>query len=104
MKKHIYLSRSFVEFGPFLVEELLVLHERGALTEMDHVRHEGHHNWTALVDWLKEVKATRPAAESPSPVKKKAAKKTAKKGSNVRSPAKKAATKNPARKKKPETH
>ena len=100
MKKHIYLSRSFVEFGPFLIEELLVLHQRGALTEADHVRQEGHHQWTALVEWLEDVKAAAPKADSPAPVKKKIAQKTAKKGSTGKSPAKKAKTKKPTRKKK----
>jgi hypothetical protein len=34
----VYLSRSFVEFGPFAVEEMKDFYSRGLLKEIDHIR------------------------------------------------------------------
>ncbi len=46
-----YLSRSFVEFGPFPAAEILSFHQRGLLKNTDYVRAEGKSTWTHVNDW-----------------------------------------------------
>lgn len=92
MSKPVYVSRNFVEFGPFKPEELVDFHSRGILGELDHVREEGHNDWLFINEWIAtSVKSTaKPAAEVPvAPASKKAAAKKA--------PAKKAAAKKAAK-------
>jgi len=65
----LYLSRSFVEFGPFSVTEMLGFHQRGILADSDYVRADGTENWLHVNDWAANQ---MPIAE-PKPVKKPAA-------------------------------
>lgn len=82
----LYLSRAFVEFGPFSSEELKNFYQRGLLKDTDYVRYENTDDWLHVNDWI----AT--PASAPSPVKKPAAKAT--KAAKPATPAaKKAATK-----------
>lgn len=68
----LYLSRAFVEFGPFSAEELTAFHKRGILKDTDYVRNEGSEEWLPAEEW-----AAAPAAPPP-PAPKKAAVKKAK--------------------------
>jgi hypothetical protein len=83
----VYLSRAFVEFGPFSVEEMKNFYSRGLLQEIDHIRPHGGDQWFHLMDWINSQPATetQPAAKKAAPAAKKAAP----------APAKKAATKKP---------
>ena len=85
-KKMLYLSRLFVEFGPFPAAELLSFFQRGLLKDTDYVRIDGTDIWMHVNDW-----ATSPPSSTPVPVKKAAVKKA--------SPAAKPAAKKPAAKK-----
>jgi len=90
----IFISRNFVEFGPFLPVEIIDFHGRGILGELDHVREDGQDEWLFITEWVEKSKA--PAAKAPAP-KAPAAKKAV-----VTAPApaaKKAAVKAPAAKK-----
>lgn len=80
----LYLSRAFVEFGPFPSSELLSFHQRGILKETDYVRVEGSDEWLHVEDWAAQKKP------SPAPAAKKPA---AKKAKAEAPPAKKAAVK-----------
>ncbi len=84
-----YLSRSFVEFGPFPAAELISFSQRGLLKDTDYIRTEGTNAWTHVNDWV----AGRPP-EKAAPAKKAAAPK-AKPTAAVKAPApaKKAAVK-----------
>ena len=46
-----YLSRAFVEFGPFSTEEMLSFQQRGLLKDTDYIRAEGTDAWTHVGDW-----------------------------------------------------
>ncbi|TDU62525.1 hypothetical protein EI77_04626 [Prosthecobacter fusiformis] len=96
MKDSLYLSRSFVEFGPFAETEMLSFYTRGILQDSDYVRDGAKGEWVHVNDWAstqktaeppapKDEKAVSPTPKSAAPAKKAAAKKAA--------PAKKAATK-----------
>ena len=96
----VYLSRAFVEFGPFSVEEMKNFYSRGLLQEIDHIRPEGSDHWLHLMDWVNSLPATetKPAAKKAAPVKKAApaAKKTASAATKAApAQAKKAAAKTP---------
>ncbi|MEQ1750144.1 MAG: hypothetical protein ABL974_12015, partial [Prosthecobacter sp.] len=76
-----YLSRSFVEFGPFPAAEILSFNQRGLLKNTDYVRGEGKSDWTHVNDWAASqtpvkaapaVKAT-PAVKAPTAAKSKPA-------------------------------
>lgn len=71
----VYLSRSFVEFGPFSADEMKDFYSRGLLKEIDHIRLEGSDDWQHVVAWVNSIPAT-PAAES-TPAAKAPAKKAA---------------------------
>lgn len=75
-----YLSRAFVEFGPFPAAELLSFSQRGLLRETDYLRAEMSDTWVHLSEWLAStaVSPAPAAAEAPVPAKPKAAKKAAK--------------------------
>jgi hypothetical protein len=45
MKDLVYLSRSFVEFGPFAKKEILDFQKRGLLTDSDYLRDGGSETW-----------------------------------------------------------
>lgn len=94
MTKNLYLSRSFVEFGPFPAEEILSFHARGILKETDYVRPAFGEDWIHVNDWVADAKPSEPPAPkaekavSPTPKPKAEAPAVAKKA-----PAKKAAKK-----------
>jgi hypothetical protein len=84
MKDLVYLSRAFVEFGPFAKKEILDFQKRGILTQTDYLRDEGSDNWVHYQEWLtvvpmpapKLVKKTAekaPAAKAPAAKKSKKA-------------------------------
>jgi hypothetical protein len=88
-----YLSRSFVEFGPFPADEILSFHQRGLLKNTDYVRAEGKSAWTHVNDWAASQASVKAAAPvKVAPVKKAPASK-AKPAAKVAAPAKKAAVK-----------
>jgi hypothetical protein len=81
----LYLSRAFVEFGPFPASELLSFHQRGILKETDYVRLEGSEEWLHVDDWAADAK--------PAPEKKPAAKKAKPQPAAAKKPATKKAKK-----------
>ena len=91
MSNLVYLSRSFVEFGPFTPQELLDFSKRGIPKDIHHIHQQGRSAWLTVADWLK----TQPAAPATASAKTAKAKSAAPK-----TPAKKAAAK-PAVKAKP---
>lgn len=60
MKDLIYLSRSFVDFGPFAKKEILDFQQRGLLSETDYLRDEGSDNWLHYQEWLTIVPMPAP--------------------------------------------
>ncbi len=81
MKDLVYLSRSFVEFGPFAKKEILDFQKRGLLSETDYLRDEGSETWLHYQEWLtivpmpapklvKRPAATKPAAKAAPAAKK----------------------------------
>lgn len=106
----VYLSRAFVEFGPFSVEEMKNFYSRGLLQEIDHIRPHGGEQWFHVMDWINSQPATetKPAAKKAAPAKKatpaakkatsaatKAAPAPAKKATPAPAPIKKATAKTP---------
>ncbi len=85
MKDLVYLSRSFVEFGPFSKKEILDFQKRGILAESDYLRDEGSDSWVHYQEWLTVVPMPEPKL-----VKKPAAKTPAAKEPAAKAPAKKA--------------
>ncbi|MDZ4287303.1 MAG: hypothetical protein U0984_05065 [Prosthecobacter sp.] len=92
MKETLYLSRSFVEFGPFSVTEMQDFHKRGLLKDSDYVSSDAAGAWLHVNEWAATLKApaalkaaTKPAPAAPkakiapAPAKKAPAKKAAKK-------------------------
>ncbi len=71
MNTLVYLSRAFVEFGPFTTKEMLDFHSRGLLRDIDHIRLEGEEQWTSAEAWVTGVSA--PAKTSAKPKAKAAA-------------------------------
>ncbi|GEP43296.1 GYF domain-containing protein [Brevifollis gellanilyticus] len=71
----LYLSRAFVEFGPFPTDEMTSFYQRGLLKDSDYVRAENTDNWLHVNEWADSLPAAEaPAAPAP---KKPAAKKAA---------------------------
>lgn len=67
----LYLSRAFVEFGPFAAEELSSFYTRGILKETDYVRAEGSEDWLHVEDWASSlIAASVPAVKKPVAKKK----------------------------------
>ena len=94
MSTAIYISRNFVEFGPFKPAELINFHSRGILGELDHVREDGHDDWVFISEWVAKSTPKAPAkikAAAPAPVSAPAP--AAKKAAAKKAPAKKAAAK-----------
>ncbi len=85
MSNSIYISRSFVEFGPFLPAEILDFHQRGILGPLNHVRAHGQDEWLFIGEW---------AARTAKPAKTTGAKTTAR----AKAPARATAPKTPAKK------
>lgn len=86
MKDLVYLSRAFVEFGPFSKTEILDFQKRGLLQDSDYLRDEGTDAWLPSPEWLSIIPmpapklVKRPAAKTakatkaaPAAKKKKAA-------------------------------
>lgn len=61
MKDLVYLSRSFVEFGPFTKKEILDFHDRHLLTGSDYLCDEGSENWLHYQEWLNAAPKAAPA-------------------------------------------
>lgn len=84
MKDLVYLSRSFVEFGPFAKKEILDFQKRGLLTDSDYLRDGGSETWLHYQEWLTIVPmpapklVKKPAARKAAPAKAPAAKKSKK--------------------------
>jgi hypothetical protein len=57
-----YLSRAFVEFGPFASPELTSFHQRGLLKDTDYVRAEGSDDWLHVNDWVAKAPTSKAAA------------------------------------------
>lgn len=94
MSKPVYISRNFVEFGPFKAEELVDFHNRGILGELDHVREEGHDDWLFIGEWIAKKSSGSPKPSVPAEAVP-AAKKVA--AAAKKAPAKKAAAKKAAK-------
>ena len=65
MKDTLYLSRSFVEFGPFSSAEMQDFHKRGILKDSDYVSADSAGAWLHVNEWAATLKA--PAAAKPAP-------------------------------------
>ena len=63
----LYLSRAFVEFGPFPTEEMVSFYQRGLLKDSDYVRTENTDHWLHVNEWAAAFPA---AAPKPAPAKK----------------------------------
>jgi len=79
MKKttEVFLSRSYVEFGPFTADELSGFAGRGLLLESDYVKETGGHVWQPCNEWLASLTSTTAkasAAPAKAPARKRAAK------------------------------
>lgn len=95
MKDSFFLSRSFVEFGPFPTAELLSFSARGLLQDSDYVRGATSEDWVHVNDWVGSNKPSEP----PAPAAKKAVSPTPKSEASAPAPAKKAPAKKAATKK-----
>ena len=71
MKKNheLFLSRNFVEFGPFTDVELSGFAGRGLLLESDYVKETGGHVWQPCNEWLASLSNSAPAPHSNTPAK-----------------------------------
>ncbi|MFO1483230.1 MAG: hypothetical protein U1F71_07655 [Verrucomicrobiaceae bacterium] len=78
MKDLVYLSRAFVEFGPFTKKEILDFQKRGMLSSADYLRGEGSDTWLHYQEWLTVVPMPAPKLVK-KPVTKAPAAKKAKK-------------------------
>lgn len=79
MKDLVYLSRAFVEFGPFTRKEILDFQKRGLLADTDYLRDDGSAAWLARAEWLTIVPMPAPKLVKKTAVKETAAKAPAKK-------------------------
>jgi hypothetical protein len=70
MKDAYFLSRAYVEFGPFPAAEMLGFFDRGLLRETDYILGEGTEStWLHLPEWVTLHRAPAKAVE-PKAVKK----------------------------------
>lgn len=107
MNQPLYISRTFVEFGPFPAAEILDFNKRGLLRETDYVRYDGQDDWIYIQDWVATTAPKAPAKVTKAPAKApakssapaKAPAKAPSKAAKAKSPAKAAAK--PAAKKAP---
>ncbi len=79
MKDLVYLSRSFVEFGPFNKKEILDFQKRGLLADTDYLRDDGSDTWRSRAEWLTIVPMPTPKLVKKPTAKVAAAKAPAKK-------------------------
>ena len=80
--KKIFLSRNYVEFGPFEAAEIIDFHRRGIATDGDHIHVIGSDAWITMRDWLgaqavKTLAKAKPAAKQAARAPRKKAAKTA---------------------------
>ena len=73
----LYISRNFVEFGPFKPEEILDFKKRAILLDSDYLRLDGTEEWLSVDAWV--TKESSPAPEAPVKAKAAPKKKSAKK-------------------------
>ena len=76
MKDAFYLSRSFVDFGPFKKSEIDDFVKRGIVVPSDYIRLELTTDWMSVQDWLinpKPAAAKKPKAKTAVKKKKAAA-------------------------------
>lgn len=76
--KEVIISRSFVEFGPFAIEEIHSFHQRGLLLDGDHLLIVGTEEWFGTHQLAGKIAGAK-AAKAAQPAAKKAVKKTARK-------------------------
>ena len=69
----MFMSRNFVEFGPFTPDEMSAFARRGLLLETDYVKESGGHVWKPYMEWFASLNEPKPVK---APAKKTAAKKT----------------------------
>ena len=98
MKQLLYISRTFVEFGPFPAAEILDFNKRGLLRDTDYVRYDGQDDWIYIQDWVATVASKASAKATKAPAKSAAPAKAAKAKTPAKAPAKPAAKKAPAKK------
>lgn len=55
-----YISRNYVEFGPFSAKELKLFYQRGTLKVCDHISADGS-TWQTLAEWLAVASPSTPA-------------------------------------------
>lgn len=83
MSHLVFVSRSFVEFGPFKTEEIQDFRSRGLLNSLDFLRAQSEEEWTHIDEWFSRLsptpveKASETVAKA-TPKKKASAKKTSK--------------------------
>ncbi|GEM_PF-2328361 len=90
----LYISRLFVEFGPFEANEIQSFIQRGLLSETDYLRVQGEEDWMHISDWTPPftyqptqktaVKKAVPKKAVPVPTKKAFAKTATSKKSPVK--------------------
>jgi len=90
----LYISRLFVEFGPFEANEIQSFIQRGLLSETDYLRVQGEEDWMHISDWTPPftyqptqktaVKKAVPKKPVPVPTKKAFAKTATSKKSPVK--------------------
>lgn len=74
MKDTYYISRSFVDFGPFKKSEVEDFVKRGILVPEDYIRLELTTDWMSIADWMTQpVPAPAPKAKTKTAAKKKKA-------------------------------
>ena len=98
MKNTLYLSRSFVEFGPFSATEMQDFYSRGLLKDSDYISADSAGAWLHVNEWMASQKApgeSKPAAlkSAVKPANPKAKTAPAPAPTAKKAPAKKAANK-----------
>lgn len=74
MKDTFYISRSFVDFGPFRKSEIEDFIKRGILVPDDYIRLELTTDWMSIAEWTappKPAPAAKPKAKAKTAAKKK---------------------------------
>ena len=64
MKHLYYISRNFVEFGPFSPVEVADFKQRGILVDHDYVRAENNSHWKPIASWIKDYSPVAPKAKA----------------------------------------
>ncbi len=77
MTDALYLSRSFVDFGPFKPTEVLDFIKRGIVVPSDYIRRELTTDWMTISDWQVSLTAAPTVSKAKPKTKVAAKKKTA---------------------------